>query len=262
MTKEELQLVKQFNIIANKKWIKADDNTIGGIGITFEKELKKKPDSTYFPDYNGIEIKCTSRFSRYPVTLFSIAFDGPTFPEINRIVKKYGYKDYKYSKKIFYVNLKCNEKTELIGKNKFSIEISDEEEKMYLCVYNKKDKLVEKKSYIYISSIYNHLMVKLQRLAIIKASKKAENEDTYYRYYKMDLYNLISFENFIKLLKEGIININLVSRISRSGPKEGEYRNKNLVFQIDKENLQKMYKLIYSHNVDLDTNFFSVIEKN
>ena len=83
-------LIKKFKIIAKKKWIKSYYKGHGNIGLTFEKELDKKIDTNYSPDYNGIEIKCTTRFSRFPISLFSIAFDGPTNKEIIRINEKYG----------------------------------------------------------------------------------------------------------------------------------------------------------------------------
>ena len=80
------KLVNEFKRISNKKWIKNNYKSFGAVGNTFEKELGKNADSTYFPDYYGIEIKCTSKFSKYPLYLFTVAFDDPTFPEIERIV--------------------------------------------------------------------------------------------------------------------------------------------------------------------------------
>ena len=99
MNKETKELIKQFHSIARKRWIKSISKSFGSIGLTFEKELNKTPDSMYFPDYLGIEIKCTSRYSRYPLFLFTSAFDGPTFPEINRIIEKYGYFDKDFTDK-------------------------------------------------------------------------------------------------------------------------------------------------------------------
>lgn len=111
MDVEEEELITKFKEISNKKWIKSISNSFGSIGLTFEKELGKNADSLYFSDYCGIELKCTSRYSRYPLYLFAAAFDGPTFPEINRITEKYGWYDKDYpNKKILFTNLKYNEK--------------------------------------------------------------------------------------------------------------------------------------------------------
>ena len=67
MTVEEKNLISEFERIASKKWIKSVSKSFGSIGLTFEHEIKKNPDAMYFPDYHGIEIKCTSRYSRYPL---------------------------------------------------------------------------------------------------------------------------------------------------------------------------------------------------
>lgn len=55
--------------------------------------LNKSPDSMFFPDYQGIEIKCTTGFSRYPISLFSKSFDDPSFFEMNRLINIYWIED-------------------------------------------------------------------------------------------------------------------------------------------------------------------------
>lgn len=77
MEKIKWDLVSKFKEIHKKGYIKGVNNSTNSVGLTFEKELGKKPDSSYLPDYNGIEIKCTTRFSRFPISLFSKSFDGP-----------------------------------------------------------------------------------------------------------------------------------------------------------------------------------------
>lgn len=44
--------------------------------------------------------------------------------------------------------------------------------------------------------------------------------------------------------------VSLISRISKSGNDAGRYRNKNLVFQIKNENLNKLFEEIYCFNKD------------
>ena len=68
---KDISLLKEkFDIIYKKGWIKAICGGHGAIGLTFESELNKDLDSNYFPDFYGLEIKCTSRFSKYPYSLF------------------------------------------------------------------------------------------------------------------------------------------------------------------------------------------------
>lgn len=252
MSDEINLLIDNFKKIANKKWIKSISNSFGSIGLTFEKELNKEPDALYFPDYYGTEIKCTSRYSRYPLFLFTISFDGPTFPEINRIVEKYGYPDKTYTdKKVLFEKISCTHKITTKSKFKFKLEIDDFKEKLYLCVYDLQNKLIERKSFVYLKSIENHITLKLNRLALIMASTKMIDNIKHFRYYKIDVYEFKGYESFIELLKNNDIEVSIISRIGKSGNDTGRYRNKNLVFSIKKDKLEKLFNKIYSYDNDL-----------
>lgn len=93
-------------------------------------------------------------------------------------------------------------------------------------------------------------MVKLNSLAVIYASKKKKDNFDYFRYYKISMYNLSSFDNFISLLNDDEIEISLIARIEKSGIDKGRYRNKNLVFSIKKDKIEKLFKKIYTFNYD------------
>lgn len=248
---EYFNLIAEFKEISNKKWIKSISKSFGSIGLTFENELKKKPDALFFPDYYGIEIKCTSRYSQYPLYLFTLAFDGPTFPEINRIIELYGYPDKDFNnKKVLFSKVFAHKKTVLKDKYKFQLEVNKSEQKVYLKVYDMDNELIEKKSFVYFDSIYNHLVTKLSKLAIVYASKKKIDNSEYYRYSKMSLYKLISFDKFIELLTNGTIIVDLIARISKSGADIGRHRNKNLVFSIRKEEIEKLFNKVGEIDID------------
>lgn len=245
------RLIEEFKRISSQKWIPSMNIGTGSVGLTFENELKKSPDSMFFPDYNGIELKCTTRFSRFPFSLFSIAFDGPTYPEINRIVELYGYSDYKfYGNKILRVDLNTSEKTKK-GNYQFKLNVDRKEEKLFLEVYDLNDNLIEKKSFVYLDSVLKRLELKLSNLAIVHSSRKIINKEEFFRYYELDAYELKN-NVFLKLLEEGKIVVTLESRIGKSGMYEGKYKNKNLVFKIKREFLEELFTKIYSINTDYD----------
>ena len=199
----------------------------------------------YFPDYYGIEIKCTSITSKYHLYLFTVAFDGPTFPEINRIIENYGYSDKDYPDyKVLATNLNCKLKHTL-NNYKLKLEIDKMEEKIYLCVYDLRNSLIERKSFVYFDSIRNHLLTKLNYLAIVYGKIKKEKAKQFFNYFKMNVYQLSSFEQFLNLLENDVIDVSLVARISKSGDDIKRYRNKNLVFQIKKSKIDKLFQKIY-----------------
>ena len=55
---------------------------------------------------------------------------------------------------------------------------------------------------------------------------------------------MIGFDRFLRLLKFGVIEVSLISRISKSGEDIGRYRNKNLVFMIRKQDIDKLFAII------------------
>jgi len=256
MNKNYNNLINEFKNISKRRWIQGINNYTNSAGLTFENLLNKKADSMYFPDYEGIEIKCTQRFSRYPITLFSSAFDGPSLYEMNRILSKYGKNDVIYKdKKLLNAEINTNTKTLVNNKYYFKIEIAKDDKKLYLAIYDLNNKLIEKDAYISFETLKQRLDLKLSTLALVYASKRLINNIPYFRYYKIEIYNLISFENFIKLIENDTIKINIIGRVSRSGNETGRQRNKNLVFQIKKEDINKLFKIIKYYNSDLDNNF-------
>lgn len=254
------ELLKKFKVISKSKWMQGINNYTNSAGLTFESLLDKKADSMFFPDYKGIEIKCTQRFSRYPITLFSKSFDGPSLYQMNKILNKYGRNDIIYKdKKILNSNLSCNKKILVNGKYYFKLEVSEKEQKIYLAVYDILDNLIEKEAFINFETIKTVLELKLSTLALVYASKKVIDDIPHFRYYKIIIYKLISFDKFIELLKQDIIIVDIIGRISRSGSEIGRQRNKNLVFKISKDNIDKLFRMIKLYDYDLESSYFQMV---
>ncbi len=249
-------LISKFKSISSKQWIKGINNLTNSAGLTFEALLNKSADSMFFPDFFGIEIKCTQRFSRFPITLFSQSFDGPSLYEMNRIVNTYGKSDVIYrDRKLLNANINCKSKTLVNSKYYFKLNINEKEKKLYLSVYDKDNSLIEDEVYISFDTLKTKLELKLSNLAIVWASKKTIDNNPYFRYYKMIIYKLKSFDKFIELLKKGIILVNIVGRVTRSGPEAGRQRNKNLVFQISKDYIEKLFDVVIIKDNDLNSDF-------
>ena len=229
MTENESSLIKDFQRINKSGWIPSVSGSWGAVGLTFEKEINKKVDATFFPDFKDIEIKCSTRYSNYPLFLFTIAFDGPTFPEINRLIEKYGWEDKNYKeKKVLFINVNCKELSEIYKGYHYIFKIDRENEKLILCIYNRNKKLIDDASFVYFDSIKTHFNLKLKKLAYINAMKKKVKKEDYYHYYRLRIYNSRNFETFIKLLEEGVVYTSVIARINKSGIDKGKYRNKNI----------------------------------
>ena len=247
MSEEFRNLITKFKEINQKKYIKGINNhLINSAGLTLESLLGKKADSMFFPDYEGIEIKCTQRYSHYPIGLFSLSFDGPELFETNYILKKYGYKDYIFfGYKKLISTLKYKEKL-LIGKYFFELDIDEDNKRLFLNIYNKKQKFLEKRGFIDFDTIDQRLKIKLNNLCIIYASKKNIDNNLYFRYYKIECYILKDFETFIKLIKDSTIVLTIMLRFSRNTNTLGKNKNKGIIFAIKKDKINDLFKKIYS----------------
>ena len=239
------ELLKEFKIIADKKGVKGVNNLTSAAGLTFEKLLGKKPDSLYLPDYYGIEIKTTQRYSRYAVSLFSLSFDGPNLFEMNRLMEKYSIDCQLYGS--IYTK-----KYSLINGVNFKLKVDKKLKRLVLCVYDLYFNLIEERTYIDFSSIKIRLETKLTKLALVYASKKLINDEKYFRYYKITFYELKSFDKFIELLEEEKIKVSILGRTAKSGIDAGKQKNKNLIFAIQKDSIEELFEKKYEYDADLN----------
>ena len=263
MDKNIESLIKEFEIIADKGWIESISKSTGSIGLTFEKELKKKPDNRWIPDYKGIEIKCTKKLCSYPIGLFSLAFDGPTKHETQRIIEKYGHYDKIYkNEKVLCVNINNYKQSITNKKYIFKLDIDLKDKKIYLCVYDLSNNLVEKESYINIKTMYVHAITKLRNMAIIYGMSKIENDIKYFKYNEISIYRLGSLEKFISALKNGIISAQLTVNVGKNGTKKGKIRNKNLTFLLKKRYINEVFDKVYEYKVNCNFSTNDCQEQN
>ena len=249
MEKDFDNIIKKFYEINKKGYIKGiNENINNSFGLTLEYLLKKKPDSLFFPDYNNIEIKTTQRFSHYPVSLFSIAFDGPEAFESNALLEKYGKNDNVFkNKKILITNLKCNHKILVNNKYYFELVIDYNNERLAINIYDKNETFLEQRAYIDFNTLKNRLEIKFKKLALIYASKKKETDGLYFRYYKIQCFILKEFDTFLNLMGKNIIRTSLQLRITRTGTTAGQQKNKTIIFQINKCDIDKLFTKVYEY---------------
>lgn len=248
MGDEFKKIIDKFIEINKRGYVLGINNLNNSAGLTFERMLGKTPDSLFFPDYNGVEIKTTCRFSRYNIGLFSLSFDGPYLFESNYLIENYGYYNCEYEEnKKLIVNLKINEKVLVNDKYYFELKINYDDKRIELEIYDYNFKLLEKRAFIYFDSLKQRIETKLSKLALIYASKKKTDEYLFFRYYKIVCYKYKNFETFLKLIALQDIKLSLMLRFSRSGIEIGKNKNKNMCFSIKKRGLHKLFDEIFTY---------------
>ena len=238
------KLKNKFEAIKKLGWIKSIRKGSTGIGATFEKLLGVNENSFEIPDFNGIEIKTKRNYSNSFTSLFNYSPEGKYSYEIEKIKDKYGYpdkiiKNYKVLNKSFYCNTKIR-----VSNYYFILKVNRNSKKIILNIIDLYGNLLENDIYWDFDEIKEKLNRKLHFLAFVNASRKIVNNDEYFKYYKMDLYELKNFETFITLFEKGIIRITFKMSIFRDGTKIGQLHNHGTSFDIKEEDLSKLFNRI------------------
>ena len=240
------ELIEKFNQICEKGYIKGVGNNYkNSCGLTFEKELHKKVDSMFFPDFKDIEIKCKQKSSRFNITLFSLSFNGPFLYENNYILEKYGIKDnLVFGKNKLYIKLKCNEKI-YYNNYYFELQIDYKNELLYINIYDNNLNFVEKRGYISFDILKSRVDLKLKKLALIKAYKTKNSDQLFFKYYQMSCYVFKGFNNFLKMIESNTIKYSISLRYSSNIKTYRKNKSRGVMFSVNEDDIPKIFDRIY-----------------
>lgn len=240
------QLKQEFEKIAAKGYIKGIYNNSASIGRTFENELNLPRNTMEIPDYNGIEIKTRRTYSKSYITLFTAVPDGEEPQEIERIKNTYGYpykKDKRY--KALYVDIYGNTKKYGGVKYQYKLDVDREKKKIFLCIYDRFDNLIEKKVYWSFIYLESKISLKLNTLAIVNTWTNKIEGWNYFKYYKIDFYSFKDFEIFLELIELGIIRVTFKIDIHKDEKRYGKTYDHGCGFDIKESDIIKLYDKYY-----------------
>jgi len=236
------ELRKKFEKISRKGYIKGINNNLSSIGRTFENELNLSENEFCVPDYYGIEIKTRRAYSKSAITLFNAVPDGENLFEVERLKEIYGYpckQDKRY--KVLYIEAYGNKLNFAGIKYQYKIDVDRVQKKVYLCIYNRYDELIERRVYWSFNYLEERLMIKLKYLAIINAWTNKIESWNYFKYYKIDFFKLRSFDKFLNLLEEGYIKLVFKVGIYLDEKRYGNTYDHGCGFAIRDEDVCKLF---------------------
>ena len=248
MRQEFFKIIEEFLKLNERGYVESISKEKNSCGLTLEHLLGKEPDSMFFPDYNGVELKTTTRFSRYNINLFSLTFDGPSLFESNYMLETYGKIDNLLpQKKTLYANLKLNQKILVNEKYYFELKIDYEDEKIFIKTYDINMNFIEDRCFIYFDTIKSRAQVKLDKLALIYASKKKTEDNLFYRYYKIKCLKYKGFEQFLKSLEDGTVKLDIMLRSVKNEDKVSKRGNKNMNFSLVKTRINRVFDNVFTY---------------
>ena len=154
----------------------------------------------------------------------------------------YGYpckSDKRY--KVIYIEAYGNKLNYAGVKYQYKIDVDRIEKKVYLCIYDRNDKLIERKLYWSFSYLEEKLRIKLQYLSIVNAWTNTIDNWNYFKYYKIDFYKIKSFNKFLNLLEDGTIKIVFKVGIHLDEKRYGKTYDHGCGFAIGDKDICKLY---------------------
>lgn len=242
---EQIMLLQQkFKNIKKLGYVESVSNNINGVGVTFEKLIGKKLDSSSKPDFFDIEIKTKLSHSKSKINLINIKPTGPTDNEIDRLKNIYGYKDKKDSKlKTLNIRINGNKVEKVRNTFLFKLEIDKVENRLYIVILDINLDFIEKRVYWDLDIIKDRLYQKLSILALIDAFSRKKNNITYFKYYKINFFVLKDFSKFINLIEDGKIGMAIKIGNYYSEDKYGKTNSHGIGFIIKKDDIHELFDI-------------------
>ena len=244
--KDEISFLKeQFIKIKKQGWIKSIRKKSTGVGTTLEYYLGITENKSEAPDFYGIEIKTKRNNSKAYTALFNCKPLGNKEFETERIRNTYGYVYRKAREyKVLNNSVFSTETTNIGVKYRFRLEVNREEKKIYLLVFDINMNLIDKTTYWEFETLKEKLYKKLKYLAFFDAKRIIRGNSEYFKYYKMSVYKLKSFNEFINLIEDGKIRITFKIGVFLSGNRKGETHDHGTSFDIEECNLLKLFDFV------------------
>lgn len=228
------------NKIIEKGWINTRTDKQYSAGNILEKEFGIETNNLPIADYKDFELKTKFINSDKYITLFCATPDTYLF-EIKRLYSLYSYPDKKEPKfKVFNLSFYGNKITK-IG-DKYNSILSIEDNKISLNIYNINGILIDNITGWSHDLIREKLEMKLKYLVLFHVSK---NNDRI-KYTSYDIYQLNTFDEFLKSVKNGSIRVTFKISVFKNGQRKGQIHDHGTSFDIDESMMNKLFTCIYS----------------
>ena len=238
------ELQTNFYKIQCRNWIPSRFAGTGGAGRTLEDLLGLVENSDVLPDYEGIEIKTRYGTDKYPISLFSCAFDSQPM-EMKRLLLTCGYQDPKYPDlKRFNTSMKASHQKYFRTTYSFRLKVDREKQVIKLRILNRITGEVDDTMSWSFKELKSRLEHKLSYLALVKVKKDQIGETVYYKYRDLTLYKLKGFETFIDLFEKGKISVIFKLSQRHTEEKYGEIYDKGTNFSIYEKDIELLFDKI------------------
>jgi len=225
-------------------WVESSRSHDTGVGHTFEEKiLKKVEDNLADSDLASLEIKAHRINSSSKVTLFTKAPDYPS--RANTYIRNnFGVNDEKYPSKVIHTSFFGNRINYYKGEYGFKLESNDNEQKLYLRIYDKNANMIETEIYWTYATLSDILSKKIHNIGFVEAKTKKEDGKEYFMYQKLTILMKPSIKKFIENINNGTIQFDIRIGIYGTGKHEGKPHDHGSGFRISKNDFPKLFETV------------------
>jgi len=195
------ELIQRLKAIKEMGYIKTHRAGNTGIGKTLEDLLGIEENNIPGPNAAMIELKSARKNAKSMLTLFT---KSPLPPKANSILlERFGYESARGNKrKELHTTVNAREFNTLKGKPGFKIDI--EKDRINLIIVEN-----EIIGYWDRETLRNSFERKLPKLLYVKAETRGEGSDEEFWFNEAWLLSGFNFDNFVRLLREGVILVDI-----------------------------------------------------
>lgn len=233
----------EFNKIKKKGWISSKRNGSTGIGYTFETMLNKKEDNFPIADYGDIEIKTIHNYLKEKVIhLFNATPDGDYLFPIKEIIQNLGYPDKNNPEyRVFNMDVTAMKYTNIGYNKKMILKVDYNNKKIYLKIISKDKNIENMKISWSFDLLRERIEHKIKKLAIVGANTKKNQNIEKFKYTGYRIYEIKSFDHFIKNIENGNIVITFKIGNFKTGKRKGQIHDHGTGFSIKYNNIEELY---------------------
>jgi hypothetical protein len=235
---------KDFLAIKEKGWISSNRFHDTGIGKTFEDFIGVIENNKSSADYGGVlELKSTRDLSESMVTLFT---KSPNPRGTNtKLRQRFGYFDEEHKDmKILHTTFSGDKFNTCADKFGFALDIDEEKQRINIKIKNiKKDHIEEIEAFYPFEKLKKIIESKCKTIVLIDAESKKENGVESFKFNKAVLLTGLTFEIFLKAIKDGIIKYDIRLGVYRTGDKKGKTHDHGSGFRVLRNNIPKVFKV-------------------
>jgi len=232
---------KDFEKVRRAGFIESHRSHNTGIGKTFEDLVNVVENNKQEVDYlDELELKSSRELSQSMVTLFTKSPSHP--PQANTLLRlKFG-KD-EGGLKTLRTTLSGDKFNTFVQRYGFKLEVNEKERRIYILIKDlRSDTLIDFDCYYTFEDLKKIIEKKCQNIAFVTAKIRKANEKEFFHFEKAVLLTGLTFDKFLKAIKEGHIFYDIRIGVYKTGKNKGKTHDHGSGFRIRKNSIKKVFK--------------------